>query len=175
MKDYTKDHDQIVAIDPGANGGLAFWRKDKHGEYISCGPMPKTRADLAMLIDDLVHHLDFESTLFVVEEVPKFIAGMATPPSAMAKLHQNFGFLLGAISSYVYGQQLERSVQLILRKPADWQKAVNAGTKSYWGKDWKHHLKELACSIYPNLANRGEITLKTADALLILAPYINRV
>ncbi len=172
MKDYTKEFDQIVAIDPGANGGLAFWRKGSHMEDISCGPMPKTRADLAMLIDDIVH-LDFESTLFVVEDVPKFIAGMNTPPSAMATLHQNFGFLLGAISSYIYGRQLERSVQLILRKPADWQKAVNAGTKSYWGKGWKHHLKELACSLYP--AHSREITLKTADAMLILAPLINRV
>lgn len=175
MKDYTKDHDQIVAIDPGASGGLAFWRRQLGGYIqLSACAMPKTRVDLAELIDDVVH-LEFESTLFVVEDVPKHVAGMNTPPSSMASLHQNFGFLLGLVSSYVYGQQLERSVQLILRKPADWQKVVSAGTKKYWGKEWKHHLKELACSIYPNLANRGEITLKTADALLILAPYINQI
>lgn len=172
-KDYTKEFDQIIAIDPGASGGLAFWRRQLGGYiHLSCGPMPKTRVDLAQLIDDVVH-MEFESTLFVVEDVPKFIAGMNTPPSTMAKLHQNFGFLLGAISAYVYGRQIERSVQLILKRPADWQKAVNAGTKSYWGKDWKHHLKELACSIYP--FHSREITLKTADAMLILAPYINRV
>lgn len=175
MKDYTKEFDQIIAIDPGSSGGLAFWRSWPNGNrHLSASPMPKTRVDLAQLIDDSIYG-DFGDTLFVVEDVPKFIAGMNTPPSAMATLHQNFGFLLGLISAHIYGHQMERSVQLILRKPADWQKAVSAGTKSYWGKDWKHHLKELACSIYPSLANHGEITLKTADALLILAPYINQI
>lgn len=178
MKDtkykYTKEYGQIVAIDPGANGGLAIWRrdKDKIGECVICAPMPKTRADLALLVDDLVYG-DFASTLFVVEDVPRFVAGMATPPSSMAKLHQNFGFLLGAISAHVYSRQ--HSVRLILKRPADWQKAVSAGNKKDWAQGWKAHLKELACGIYPRLANRREITYKTADALLILAPFINAI
>lgn len=174
-RDYTKDFDQIVAIDPGANGGLAFWHRYPNGDqHISAGPMPKTRVDLALLIDSCVYG-DFGNTLFVVEDVPKFVAGMATPPSSMAKLHQNFGFLLGLVSAHIYGHQMERSVKLFLKRPADWQKAVNAGTKSYWAQGWKAHLKELACAIYPFLANRREVTYKTADALLILAPYINKV
>lgn len=174
-KDYTKDYEQIVAIDPGANGGLAFWRRDPEG-YVSttCGPMPKTRADLAQLVDDLVYG-DFASTLFVVEDVPRFVSGMATPPSSMAKLHQNFGFLLGVISAHVYGRQLERSLKLVLKRPADWQKAVSAGNKKDWAKGWKAHLKELACGIYPSLANRRLVTYKTADALLMLAPFIGQV
>lgn len=173
MENYTKTYDQIVAIDPGASGGFAFWRRWPSGEQqITCGPMPSTRVDLVQLIDDVVH-AEFENTLFIVEDIPKFVAGMNTPPSSMAKLHQNFGFLVGAIQSHVYGKNTEgKTCKLILVRPPDWQKRVNAGTKTYWAQKWKAHLKEIACDLYYDLAQQRVITYKTADALLILYPYI---
>lgn len=179
MKDtkHTKLHDQIVAIDPGANGGLAFWRRWPDGEeQITCAPMPSTRVDIVQLIDDVMN-MEFKNTLFVVEDVPKFIAGMATSPSAMAKLHQNFGFLLGAINAHVYARSSPKgnTCKLVLVKPAEWQRRVNAGHKKDWGQRWKAHLKEIACDLFYDLAKQRLVTYKTADALLMLAPFINAI
>lgn len=167
---YKKTYDQIIAIDPGASGGYAIWRRWPDGEEQTiCGPMPSTRVDLVQFINDTVM-TGFRSTLFIVEDIPKFVAGMNTPPSSMAKLHQNFGFLLGAINSHVYGKL--RRVKLILVKPQEWQKRVRAGHKKDWAQRWKAHLKEMACNIFYDLAQKRVVTYKTADALLILAPYV---
>lgn len=170
---YKKTYDQIIAIDPGASGGYACWRRWPDGEEQTiCGPMPSTRVDLVQLIDDFMN-TEFKHTLFVVEDIPRFVAGMKTPPSSMAKLHQNFGFLQGAIQVHVYGKKPEgKTCKLSLVKPQEWQKRVNAGSKAYWAQKWKAHLKEMACDIFYDLAQQRVITYKTADALLILAPYV---
>ena len=171
---YKKTYDQIIAIDPGASGGYAIWRRWPDGEeQITCGPMPSTRVDIVQSIDDIMH-TEFKNTLFIVEDVPKFIAGMATSPSAMAKLHQQFGFLQGAINAHVYARSNPKgnTCKLILVKPTEWQKRVNAGHKKDWAQRWKAHLKEIACDLFYDLAQKRVVTYKTADALLILAPYV---
>ena len=49
-------------------------------------------------------------------------------------------------------------------KPDWWQKARRLGNSADHGDRWKAHLKERAQALFP----RVEVTLKTADALLIL-------
>ena len=170
---YKKTYDQIIAIDPGASGGYAIWRRWHDGEeQITCGPMPSTRVDLVQLIDDCMN-MGFKNSLFIVEDIPKFVAGLNTPPSAMATLHQNFGHLVGIIQSHVYGKNPKgNTCKLILVKPLEWQKRVRAGHKKDWAQGWKAHLKEMACNIFYDLAQKRVVTYKTADALLILAPYV---
>jgi hypothetical protein len=52
-------------------------------------------------------------------------------------------------------------------RPQDWQKAVGAGTTNGRSKaQWKRHLCDLAKKRFPQVKG---ITLKTADALLMLA------
>jgi hypothetical protein len=48
--------------------------------------------------------------------------------------------------------------------PKKWQQALGLGDKKTHGNRWKAHLKGRAQALYPQLT----VTLKTADALLIL-------
>jgi hypothetical protein len=73
-----------------------------------------------------------------------------------AVLFQNFGKIEGVLAS------LKCRVKYL--KPDWWQKALRLGKSADHGDRWKAHLKERAQALCP----RVEVTLKTADALLIL-------
>lgn len=141
----------VVAIDPGASGGIAVWNA-----AINCFPMPKSATDIVLFLRDIAE-ADGDA-LVVIEDVPKFVAGMKTSASAMATLHANVGYIKGVVDTL--GLRLKEI------KPKDWQAAVGAGKKKDHEK-WKPHLKDLALRAYPFLGKA--VTLKTADALLILA------
>jgi hypothetical protein len=49
--------------------------------------------------------------------------------------------------------------------PQAWQKALGLGNRATHGTRWKAHLKERSQALFPHL----KVTLKIADALLILA------
>jgi crossover junction endodeoxyribonuclease RuvC len=142
----------LIAIDPGAGGGIAVWRD---GQPIDAVPMPPTEGDLVSLLRDLC--LDPANTVAVIEEVGGFI-GKAQPASGAFKFGRNFGFLLGAL------QALGVRVQLV--RPQRWQKALALGNASGCTSrtEWKNKLKGCAQRLYPHL----KPTLATADALLIL-------
>lgn len=142
----------IVAIDPGSSGGIAI-----QNIAIRCLPMPKAMTDLIDILRDIAE--EDPNALVVMENVPKFIAGMQTSASAMATLHSNVGYIRGVIDTL--GLRLKEV------KPKQWQTAVDAGEKKNYGKRWKAHLKDLALRRYPYLGK--SVTLKTADALLILS------
>lgn len=146
-----------VAIDPGASGGFAL-----NNACISCFAMPKSRTDIVELFCDLAEEHG-RDVLVVMEDPPKFVAGMATSASAMATLHSNVGYIQGVVDTLGF--------QLRLVKPQTWQKAIGAGEKKTYGKDWKAHLKDMAFRRFPFLGKA--VTLKTADALLILAYAID--
>jgi hypothetical protein len=76
----------------------------------------------------------------------------------MFKFGEGFGFLQGVIMS--------ASTKLVLVRPQEWQKFFSLGTAAACtGKrEWKNKLKSEAQRRYPQL----DVTLKTADALLIL-------
>lgn len=148
----------VVAVDPGASGGFAT-----NTSCISCKPMPKSRTDIVEFFCELkmVHGDD---VTVVMEDVPKFLAGMKTSASSMATLHSNVGYIQGVVDTLGF--------QLILVKPQVWQKAIEAGEKKSYGNRWKAHLKDMALRRFPYLGKA--VTLKTADALLILAYVIDQ-
>ena len=74
----------------------------------------------------------------------------------MFNFGRNVGFLHGLIAS-----MLTRCIEV---PPQRWQKTIQAGTSKTHGTRWKAHLKQLAQQRQPALG----ITLKTADAILIL-------
>lgn len=152
-------YDFVIAIDPGASGGIAKATHLGGSEWdIDLEPMPKSITTIVEIFDPFV----CTNTLVVVEEVPKFVAGMQTSATAMATLHQNFGYLLGVIDAM--------GLKLITVRPQEWQKTVGAGAKKNYGNKWKAHLKDLAVRRFPEI--KKGITLKTADALLILSTYL---
>lgn len=141
----------IIAIDPGANGGIAALCGDRAEAW----PMPKTEGEVAALIESLSNPLDGKPVCYL-EKVGGFIAGHAAPGSAMFNFGRNYGFILGSLAAL--------GVRTALVPPQAWQKALGLGKSAGDKAAWKNKLKAEAWRLYP--ANRP--TLKTADALLIL-------
>jgi len=136
----------ICAIDPGAGGGIA-WLTNEGAE---CAPMPTTPVDVADTIRTLVI-AGFRTC--VLEKIPMHAGKNG---SAMIKLGVRYGEVRGVLATL--------GVRVVELTPGEWQKAISAGVKKSHGTKWKAHLKEMAQAFFPAL----KVTLKTADALLIL-------
>ena len=145
----------IIAIDPGANGGIAVW----DGNRATVEPMPDTETEIAAAIDNIVFTAPSPAMpTAYVEKVGGFVKGAAAPGSAMFNFGKSYGILLGVLAAF--------RVRTVLVTPQAWQKGLGLGTR---GKDtdkaaWKRKLKGEAGRLYPECRP----TLKTSDALLIL-------
>jgi len=142
----------IIAVDPGASGGIAW--ANAHAPAFAL-PMPPSVADVIGLLRDLTRG-DLQAELWL-EDIPKFV-GKAIPASSAAVLFRNFGYIEGAATAL--------GLRVIMVRPHDWQKHFRLGTKKDCSSttEWKNKLKSEAVRRFPNL----NVTLKTADALLIL-------
>jgi len=139
---------RILAIDPGMSGGLAHYGPSG----VTLDAMPATDADVRDLVLDRLGVTD----VVYIEKVGGYAGGKGAPGSAMFNFGRNVGFLLGLIAS--------TKTRLIEVPPQRWQKTLQCGVKATYGTGWKGHLKQIAQQRHPRLS----ITLKTADALLIL-------
>jgi hypothetical protein len=141
----------LIAIDPGVSGGIAYIDTDGS---IHAFPMPETLGDIQKQLSILckAFYRDFPTAF--LEELPKFAGPMSA--SSMATMFRNYGRIEGLLTSY--GARIE------YLQPKKWQQALSLGDKKTHGPRWKAHLKGRAQALYPNLS----VTLKTADALLIL-------
>jgi hypothetical protein len=137
----------LLAIDPGKSGGIAYTDTDGSVHAV---PMPDTVADLARLLQTLVCA---ETTCFI-EDLPMYRGKMNLRSTAV--LFRNFGQVEGVLAS------LKCRVEYL--KPDWWQKVLRLGMSADHGDRWKTHLKGRAQALFP----RVDVTLKTADALLIL-------
>lgn len=142
----------LMAIDPGASGGLAVC--NCKGENYYCCPFPDTESEIVELIRYCNKYYGTKSAC--IEKVGGFI-GKAQPGSAMFKFGRNVGFLVGVLTSH--------QIPFYEVPPQTWQKAVGAGTRGERTKtQWKRHLLDLAKKRHPKL----NVTLATADAVLML-------
>ena len=139
---------RILAIDPGASGGIAHFADGR----VIVEPMPATDGDIR---DVLINWLA-QSDVVYIEKVGGYIGGKGAPGSAMFNFGRNVGFLHGLIASM--------NVRCIEVPPQRWQKTIQAGTAKTHGTRWKAHLKQIAQQRQPGIL----ITLKTADAVLLL-------
>jgi hypothetical protein len=148
--DQQKQTGRIVAIDPGASGGIA-WRRD--GGEVQCASMQKTEGDVLQFLRGFNH----DDYTFYLEEVGGYV-GKAQPGSAMFTFGRNTGFLIGAIMALGFRLEMVR--------PQVWQKRLGIGTSRTCASksEWKNKLKSVAQRKFPN----ASVTLATADALLIL-------
>lgn len=143
----------ILAIDPGASGGIAYIHPGSHPTVF---PMPETDGDLLEEIRIAVNP-ERHAECFL-EDLVKY-TGRNMPSSAMATYARNFGFIEGVLQTL--------GVRIIRVKPQAWQKALGLGTSRGLSKtQWKNKLKGEAQRRFPQLSK--QITLKTADALLLL-------
>ena len=117
--------------------------------------MPDTFGDIIDLLRSI--YAPHPNAVCYLEKVSGF-AGKGRPGAHMFKFGEGFGFLQGVIMS--------ASIKLVLVRPQEWQKFFSLGTAAACtGKrEWKNKLKAEAQRRYPRL----DVTLKTADALLLL-------
>lgn len=145
----------IIAVDPGKSGGIA-WRL-RRGDYVESEKMPATERGLIDLLGGLITSRDDPTKVTVyIEKVGGFIKGRGAPGSAMF----NFGWWSGGP---VWIAQCYQA-KVVMVTPQKWQKTLSLG-KSGHDPKWKNKLKAHAERLYPG----HKITLKTSDALLILA------
>ncbi|MEY2599793.1 MAG: Flavobacterium phage vB FspS tant8 [Verrucomicrobiota bacterium] len=137
----------FLAIDPGVSGGIAYLDTDGTTHAM---PMPATLGDIR---DQLRILAKVPATCFL-EELPKFAGRMGA--SSMGVMFRNYGRIEGFLAAA--GCRVE------YLRPQKWQQFHSLGSKKDHGTKWKNHLKGKAQSLFPHLT----VTLKTADALLIL-------
>lgn len=151
----------IVGVDPGASGGIAT-NIDYVDNLISVDPvvmpMPETEGDLVETLRNIDHKAKLAGTsvTMFLEHVSGF-SGKEQPGSRMFNFGKTFwGPMFAAMA-------LGWRVELV--RPQKWMKHFGLGTKSgSSGTEWKNKLKAEAQRRYPNI----QVTLKTADALLIM-------
>jgi hypothetical protein len=130
------------------SGGLAYLGPSG----IILNSMPTTDQDISILVTDRLAISD----VVYIEKVGGYVGGKGAPGSSMFNFGYNVGFLHGLIAA--------SKTRLIEVPPQRWQKTIGVGTKATYGAKWKSHLKGIAQQRQP----RQVITLKTADAVLIL-------
>jgi hypothetical protein len=142
---------RLLAIDPGASGGMAW--NDADGVAQS-GSMPATEGDI---VDSLRAMRLIGIHEIIIEQVGGYIRGNGAPGSTMF----NFGRGVGVI----HGAAMALGFRIETVTPQKWQKHFQLGTaKSCASKtEWKNKLKAKAQQLFPH----ATVTLKTADALLL--------
>jgi hypothetical protein len=149
--------DFILAIDPGASGGMAVGMGKRGVIALS---MPSTPADIVELLNELWELKEpGERGVCYLEKVNGY-GGL--PGVRMFNFGENYGVIQGALASM--------KAPTVLVTPQAWMKRLGLGGQGAKNKSkWKNTLKAEAQRRYPEL----KITLKTADALLILAAHEN--
>jgi hypothetical protein len=140
---------RIMAIDPGASGGIAWVNADGITQAVS---MPKTEGDIIEFMRS--HSVNIEEAY--IEDVGKGV--MPGRAIAMISLNINATVIRTALACF--------GVRVVMVRPQDWQATYSLGKRRDCASDtiWKNKLKSEAQRRYPTL----EVTNMTADALLIL-------
>jgi hypothetical protein len=138
----------IIAIDPGANGGIAWYDSDGG---IGIETMPEGMTAQADRLIWLKNNLNGD-TVAIVEKTGGYMPGNSGP--AAVKFARHCGHIEAIL--YCLGIPTEQVA------PQTWMKALGALPKEK--KERKNAIKELMARAYPALT----VTLSTADALGIL-------
>jgi hypothetical protein len=144
----------IIAIDPGASGGIAY--KLDNAEKTASMAMPDTEGDILETLCAIQEgSTDPKNAVAYIEQVGGFI-GKPQPGSRMFTFGRHFGYVLGVLQAL--------NVRIELVRPQAWQKELSLGVSNGNKTEWKNKLKQKAQQLYPD----QKVTLSTADALLLL-------
>lgn len=141
----------ILACDPGASGGIAWCFGDRE---LYAEPMPDTEGSVL----DKLRAIRAAGIDRAIVEAQAGFSGGKMSHGALFTFARGYGFLLGCLMSLGY------SIELV--RPQKWQKELSLGSKKDSGGTgpWKRKLRSEAERLFPN----ADVTLKTADALLLL-------
>lgn len=144
----------IVGIDPGASGGIAFWRN----ETVTAGKMPKGTDALNAYFSEL--RSENENVIVFLEIVSHYAGGGDDAPGkkfAIAKMMNQYQELKTLLSI--------NKLPYVEVHSATWQGNVGKRVKGETKKQRKDKYKAFAIENYPTL----KVTLNTSDALCILS------
>jgi hypothetical protein len=141
----------ILAIDPGASGGLVHYINSSTGNEIAFARKMPDDAEIVNIIRDF-SELEGERVAYL-ELVGGYIGGAGAPGSAMFNFGDGYGYLRGCLAM--------AKVKTILVRPQKWQKGIPGCGGGIKGPERKRALKEHAARLFPDLT----VTLATADAL----------
>jgi len=143
----------IIAIDPGMSGGIVLGN-ELTGKIFKSIPMPSTETDIANIFQNAQRNL----TAGIIENVHSF------PKQGVAssfKFGQGYGFLRGCLIS--------RKIPFLEVAPQRWMGHFGMKRKDNETKtQYKNRLRGLAQQYFPV----EDVTLKTADALLLFKYYL---
>ena len=148
-----------IAIDPGKQGGYAIaWGG------LNDINLHKLGEDFEFVehIKELKNHPDVESIEAVVELVPPYAGKVRIPSSASFKLGFSCGFLHGVLRT--------AEIPFTLVRPQEWQKGLGGLSGLASSHKRKKVLMNHAKQFFPQVKG---LTLKTADAILILRHHLN--
>ena len=139
----------VIGIDPGAHGAVAFINDDSVSVY-NTAHMPPIEALRCVL-----ETVDVSVCVAYLERIGGFIAGKSLPGSAMFKMGHSAGYWEGALAAL--------KIRTILVRPQQWQAGIPGVTAHKEKPARKRALKDEAIRRFPAL----KITLDNCDALLI--------
>lgn len=150
----------IMAVDPGASGGIAILS----GNNLKAYPTPDTDEKIIELISGMCSNL--KPDFCVIEKVGGYV-GVNQPGSAM--------FNFGDINGFVRGVIKTHGIPVELVTPQNWQKALlipprKKGASKETKTQWKNRLIAKAQSLYPAAftgLNKGQ-SAAIADAVLMI-------
>ena len=148
-----------IGIDPGVGGGIAY--TSPLGDRVMA--MPETLHDTRLALNNILDMQQDGRTRCYIEELPKFVR--IIPSSTVFVMARNYGQLEGILCTY--------GIPIVHVRPQVWQGALGLGhkDKSQAPSAWKNKLKSKAQLLFPE----EHVTLKTADALLILHAAVNKL
>lgn len=163
----------VLGIDPGISGGLAWNSK---GEGVQAVPMPHEEADVVKLLRDIITANQDNHIIAYMELVTGYVVkdrGDLCHTCGQPKAKGEPGsrmFTFGHGAGNIAGALRMAGIEIELVSPRTWQKPFYVNLASPDGQrrgkaDRKRILRDVAQRLFMTL----EVTLKTADALLIHA------
>jgi hypothetical protein len=144
---------RIMAIDPGASGGIACIYPSGDVTAIAMPDDGDLRDEIAAFVEQA--HAENETPVAYMELVGGFIAGNRLPGSAMFNFGSGYGYMRGLLAM--------ARIETRLVRPQEWQTGIPGVRGQREKAIRKRALKEHAARLFPHL----KVTLKTADALCI--------
>ena len=152
LKNTTEKEMRFIAIDPGKNGGVAFFDKDG---LIKAFPF-RSESDAVEDIRSFCMKTwsEGDNITIILEHVGGYVAGNPASGSSMFKFGDSYGFWRGLAAGL--------ACRLELVRPQVWERGI-IGICKLKGAPRKRVLKDTAARLFPG----AKPTLATADAILI--------
>ena len=147
-----------LAIDPGSAGGIAYL--SHAGGTIVAENLPESDSDKLTRLRELYEQAEGTPELFLEKVAPH--TNNPVLAASMAKLYGGAKFIEGVAMTLGY--------RIVMVAPKDWQKFFGLSKGKKKTGEWKNELKDEAARRHPEL----KVTLKTADAILILDSQIEK-